>query len=102
MHKPKKRYTFCYKKTLKEKYINISYIGEMDLQNKIDNSDELISKKQKQLAKLISKRQKQVAKEERKKKLKESITKIVSSKKIAYESFNVDIIKKKRSASTTA
>ena len=36
------------------------------LQNKIDNLDELISKKQKQLAKLISKRQKQkqLAKEE--------------------------------------
>ena len=29
----------------------------MDLQNKIDNLDELISKKQKQLAKLISKTQ---------------------------------------------
>ena len=32
----------------------------MDLQNKIDNLDELISKKQKQLVKLISKRQKQL------------------------------------------
>ena len=63
----------------------------MDLQNKIDNLDEqqqakfakYISKleKEKQLAKLISKRQKQLAKEEPKKKLKESITKIVSSKK---------------------
>ena len=36
MHKPKKRYTFCYKKSLKEKNIYIYYIGEMD-QNKIDN-----------------------------------------------------------------
>ena len=67
----------------------------MDLQNKIDNLDERISKKQKQPAKLISKRQKQLGKEEPKKKLKESITKIVSSKKIAYESFNVDIINNK-------
>ena len=43
----------------------------MDLQNKIDNLDELISKKQKQLAKIISKsqNQKQLAKEEPKKKL---------------------------------
>ena len=64
----------------------------MDLQNKIDNLDELISKKQKkQLAKLISKRQKQLPKEEPKNKL----TKIVSSKKKAYESFNVDIINDK-------
>ena len=61
----------------------------MDKKN--DNLDELISKKQKQLAKLISKTQKQFAKEELKKKL----TKIVSSKKNAYESFNVDVINDK-------
>ena len=93
MHKPKNRYTFCYKKSLKEKFINILYIGEMDLQNKIENLDELISKKQKQLAKLISKRQKQkqLAKEDPKKKL----SKIVSSTNKAYESFNVDIINNK-------
>ena len=97
MHKPKKRYTFCYKKNhLKKKYINILYIGEMDLQNKTDNLDELIFKKQKQLAKLIFKRQKQLAKEEPKKKTrKKSITKIVSSTNKAYESFNVDIINDK-------
>ena len=60
-----------------------------------DNLDELISKSQKQPAKLISKRQKQLAKDEPKKKLKVSITKIVSSKKKAYESFNVGIINNK-------
>ena len=48
--------------------------------------------KRDKLDKLISKRQKQLGKEELKKRLKESITKIVSSKKNAYESFNVDII----------
>ena len=96
MHNPKIRYTFCYKKKhLKKKYINISYIGEMDFQNKIDNLDKqkqaklakYISKleKEKQLTKLISKKQKQL---EPKKKL----TKIVSSTNKAYESFNVDII----------
>ena len=37
-------------------------MDQKDLQNKIDNLDELISKSQKQLAKLISKRQKQLAK----------------------------------------
>ena len=62
------------------------------LQNKIDNLDEQQLYK---LTKLISKRQKQLAREESKKKLKESITKIVSSKKNAYESFNVDIINNK-------
>ena len=72
----------------------------MDLQNKIDNLDELISKKQKQPAKLISEIQKQkkkkIAKEEPKKKLEtKSITKIVSSKKKAYESFKIDIINDK-------
>ena len=65
------------------------------LQDKIGNLDELISKNQKQLAKLISKRQKQLAKEEPKKKLKKSITKIVSSTNKDYESFNVDIINDK-------
>ena len=60
------------KKSLKEKNIERYYKGEMDqknLQNKIDNLDELISKKQKQLVKLISKKQKQLAKGEPKKKL---------------------------------
>ena len=63
----------------------------MDLQNKIDNLDILISKKQKQLAKLISKRQNNLPKKSRRKKL----TKIVSSTNKAYESFNVDIINDK-------
>ena len=88
MHKPKKRYTFCYKKSLQEKMHNIYYRGEMDqnfLQNKIVNLDELISKR----LKTICQRRAQV------KKLKESIIKIVSSKKKAYESFNVDIINNK-------
>ena len=58
-------------------------MDQKNLQNKIDNLDELVSKSQKQLAKLISKRQKQkqLAKEEPKKKLeKKSITKIVLDK----------------------
>ena len=69
---------FVIKNHLKTKYINILYIGEMDLQNKIDNLDKqqqtklakYISKleKEKQLTKLISKKQKQLAKEEPKKK----------------------------------
>ena len=66
-------------------------MDQKNLQNKIDNLDEFISKSQKQLAKLISKRQKQHANEEPKKKL----TKIVSSTNKAYESFNVDIINNK-------
>ena len=53
-------------------------MNKKKLQNKIDNLHE------QQLYKL--------AKEESKKKLKKSITKIVSSKIKAYESFNVDII----------
>ena len=67
----------------------------MDLQNKIENLDKLISKKQKQLAKLISKRQKQkqLAKEEPKKKLdKKNITEIETTKQKSYERFNVSII----------
>ena len=58
MQKPKKRYTFCYKKNhLKKTYINILYIhvGEMDLQNKIDNLDK---QQQAKLAKYISKLEK--------------------------------------------
>ena len=72
--------------TLKEKNIQIYYIGEMDKKKQIDNLDKLISKRDK-LDKLISKRQKQLRKEqeEPKKKLKERITKIVSSKKKAYK-----------------
>ena len=102
MHKPKKRYTFCYKKSLKEKiYKYIIHRREWikkKLQNKIDNLDKqqqaklakYISKleKEKQFSKLISKKQKQL---EPKKKL----TKIVSSTNKAYESFNVDIINDK-------
>ena len=40
MHKPKKRYNFCYikKQNFKKKYINILYIGEMDLQVRFINS----------------------------------------------------------------
>ena len=91
MHKPKKRYNFCYKKN----HLSYRRDGSKTFTKKIDNLDELISKSQKQLAKVISKRQKQLAKEEPKKKLKESITKIESSKKKAYESFNVDIINNK-------
>ena len=57
MQKPKKIYTFCYKKNhLKRKYLNILYIGEMDLQNKIDNLDE---QQQAKLAKYISKLEKE-------------------------------------------
>ena len=58
MQKPKKRYTFCYKKNhLKKTYINILYIhvGEMDLQNKTDNLDK---QQQAKLAKYISKLEK--------------------------------------------
>ena len=56
------------KNHLKKKYINILYrMDQTKLQNKIDNLDELISKKLKQFAKLIPKRQgqKHLAKEER-------------------------------------
>ena len=63
---------------------------------KIYNLDELISKKQKQLAKLISKKTKTTCQRRAQEKTrKKSITKIVSSKKKAYESFNVDIINNK-------
>ena len=62
MHKPKKRYTFCNKKkSIKQKNINILYIGEMDhkhLQNKIDNLDE---QQQTKLAKYIYKLEKKAA-----------------------------------------
>ena len=70
-------------------------MDQKNLQNKTDNLDEQQLAK---LAKYISKleKEKQLAKEEPKKKLeKKSMTKIVSSKKKAYESFNVDIINSK-------
>ena len=64
MHKPKKRYTFCYKNHSKRKHINILYIGEMYLQNKIDNLDK---QQQAKLAKYISKleKEKQLAKKQK-------------------------------------
>ena len=56
MHKPKKRYTFYYKKSLKKKniYINILYRrdGSKTLKNKISNLDK---QQQAKLAKYISK-----------------------------------------------
>ena len=76
---------------MKKKYINILCIGEINLQNKIDNLDE---QQQAKLAKYISKlgKEKQLAK--RLKQLpKKKLTKIVSSTNKAYESFNVDKIK---------
>ena len=101
MRKPEKRYTFCYKKNhLKKKYINMLYIGQMDLQN-----NNLDKQQQAKLAKYISKleKEKQLRKaikiKEKHQKSpqphKEEITKIVSSKKKAYESFNVEIINNK-------
>ena len=71
--------------------------GSKTFTKKNDNLDEQQLYK---LTKLMFKRQKQLTKEEPKKKLKEtidknSITEIVSSKKKAYESFNLDIINNK-------
>ena len=95
MHKPYKRYTFCYKKSLKKKkYINILYIGELDLQNKIDNLDK---QQQAKLAKYISKLEKEKQLIKMKEKQQKSppppqITKIETTKKKSYERFNVSII----------
>ena len=55
---------FVIKNHLKKKYINISYIGETDLQNKIDDLDK---QQQAKLAKYISKleKEKQLAKRQK-------------------------------------
>ena len=97
MYKPKKRYTFCYKKNHLKRNI-YKYIGEMD-QNKIDNLDE---QQQAKLAKYIAKfeKEKQLRKaikiKEKQQKspqpLKEEITKIETTMKKSYERFNVFII----------
>ena len=69
MHKPKKRYIFVIKNHLKKKYINMLYVGEMDLQNKIENLDK---QQQAKLVKYISKleKEKQLSKKQQKKKKK--------------------------------
>ena len=102
MHKPKKRYTFCYKKkkTLKKKnkYINILYKrdGSKHLLNNIDNLDE---QQQAKLANCISKLEKEKQlikaikiKEKQQKSPQPQITKIEPTKKKSYECFNVSLI----------
>ena len=99
MHKPKKRYTFCYKKPLEEKYINILYIGEIDkkIQNQIDNLDK---QQQAKLAKYISKLEKEKQlikaikiKEKQHKRPQPQITKFETTKKKCHERFNVSIFR---------
>ena len=69
------------------------YIGEIDLQNKVDNLDE---QQQAKLAKYISKLEKEKQLAKRQNKLaKKKLTNIVSSTNKAYKSFNVDILNDK-------
>ena len=73
------------------------YQKHLQKKKKRKKKDNLDEQQLYELTKLISKRQKQLSKDEHKKKQidRKSITKIVSSKKKANESFNVDIINNK-------